>query len=300
MWTSQRLTLSLLATTMIVSLPAASHAKSKAPRNEQSSKVTQGRWQGTSDGCKLWNPAPEPNETVNWSGECVGGYASGYGTETWYKDGVLGNAITGQYVNGRSAGEVTVVYPNGSSYKGRLGPKGGPDGVGIYTLSNGRDFRVTYANGRRIALRPVTMTRNEATCESYGIKIATPEFRRCWMQLNQAEQQAELAQQQYQLQYQLYQQQLAAFEAQQEAIKKERDRRKWAALATFGFGMAASNSPTFSSGIADGARALNGQPPLSAPIPPSPPPTTNYTVRLPNGNQVYCSYNSMASYMSCR
>ena len=37
--------------------------------------------------CKVWNPSPEPNETVTWSGSCVNGFAEGYGITTWYKNG---------------------------------------------------------------------------------------------------------------------------------------------------------------------------------------------------------------------
>lgn len=139
---------------------------------------------------------------------------------------------------------------------------------------------------------------HEQSCIGYGFKRGTNQFAQCLMQLDQAQQQAQFAQQQYQLQLAQYQQQQAAYEAQQAAIKKERDRRKWSALATFGFGMAATNSPTFSGGLADGMRALNGQPPLPAPIAPAPPVPQNYTLRLPNGNQVYCYYSG--NYMSCR
>ena len=30
-----------------------------------------------SSGCKIYNPQPKENETVEWSGECVNGYANG-------------------------------------------------------------------------------------------------------------------------------------------------------------------------------------------------------------------------------
>ncbi|WP_298198558.1 hypothetical protein [Novosphingobium sp.] len=141
---------------------------------------------------------------------------------------------------------------------------------------------------------------DERTCTDYGFKKGSTAFGGCLLQLGQAKQQAQFAQQQYELQVQQYRQQVAAYEAQQQAIAKERERRKWAALATFGFGMAGSNSPTLGGGMADGMRALNGQPPLQQPVPPVPPAPQNYTVRLPNGNQIYCNYNAAASYMSCR
>ena len=147
------------------------------------------------------------------------------------------------------------------------------------------------------SIAPAT-TPHEQTCIGYGFRRGTKDYSYCLMQLDQAQQQAEFEQRRYELQMAQYQQQQAAYEAQQAAIKKERDRRKWAVLAAFGFGMASTNSPTFSGGMADGFRALNGQAPLPAPVAPVPPGPRNYTVRLPNGNQVYCHYSG--SYMSCR
>jgi hypothetical protein len=38
-------------------------------------------------GCRVWNPAPKPNENVTWSGACENGYAQGQGVEQWYSDG---------------------------------------------------------------------------------------------------------------------------------------------------------------------------------------------------------------------
>ena len=34
-------------------------------------------------GCWLWNPNPQPDETVTWSGGCTGGKRSGKGEEVW-------------------------------------------------------------------------------------------------------------------------------------------------------------------------------------------------------------------------
>jgi hypothetical protein len=136
----------------------------------------------------------------------------------------------------------------------------------------------------------------EQTCSGYGFRSGSADFSQCVFQLDQARQQAEFSQRQYQLQFQQYQQQQAAFEAQQDAIKKERDRRKWEMLARIGAGIANSRSPSLLGAINEGMASAQGLSPPSAP--PPPPPPQNYTLRLPNGNQVYCSYN--AGYMSCR
>ena len=147
--------------------------------------------------------------------------------------------------------------------------------------------------------QPVALTPHEQTCASYGFKRTTNAFSSCLMELDRAKVQAELAQQQYQFQYQQYQQQVAAYNAQQEAIKRERNRRQGEALMRMSQGMLNSRSPTLLGGLADGFAAVNGAP-LPQPVAPLPPSVQNYTVRLPSGNQVYCNYNSLSGYMSCR
>jgi hypothetical protein len=138
---------------------------------------------------------------------------------------------------------------------------------------------------------------DEQTCTTYGFKPLTQPFAQCVMQLDQAKQEAQIAQQQYEIQVAQYQQQVASYQAQQEAIKRERDRRKWEMLARLGAGMANSRSPSLLGAFNEGLAAANGVQ-IDRPVAPPPPPSQNYTLRLPNGNQVYCSYS--AGYMSCR
>ena len=47
------------------------------------------QWSTTTKGCKVWNPKPQPEETVEWTGPCVDGYADGEGSLRWYKSGIL-------------------------------------------------------------------------------------------------------------------------------------------------------------------------------------------------------------------
>ena len=157
------------------------------------------------------------------------------------------------------------------------------------------------SNGMSVQTEPVVVrapsTPNEQACVNYGFSIGSSDFGQCVMQIDQAKQEAQIAERQYQLQLQQYQQQVANYQAQQEAIKKERDRRKWEMLARLGAGMANSRSPSFLGAFNEGLAAANGVQ-IDQPVAPPPPPSQNYTLRLPNGNQVYCSYN--AGYMSCR
>lgn len=38
-------------------------------------------------GCKVWNPDPQPNESISWSGDCVDGKAHGNGILRFYENG---------------------------------------------------------------------------------------------------------------------------------------------------------------------------------------------------------------------
>ena len=49
---------------------------------------SEGCWMETANhpGCYLWNPYPQDDEAVRWSGECADGYANGRGETTWYQN----------------------------------------------------------------------------------------------------------------------------------------------------------------------------------------------------------------------
>ena len=51
-------------------------------------KAAEPNWSITDKGCKVWNPKPQPNESVKWSGECIDGKAHGNGILTWYQNGI--------------------------------------------------------------------------------------------------------------------------------------------------------------------------------------------------------------------
>ena len=88
-------------------------------------------------GCHVWNPMPEPNQTVTWSGICVEGKASGQGrlvvggTLTYegdWRDGKFhgrgtytwrnGTRYEGDWRDGKKHGRATVTAPNGNRYEG--------------------------------------------------------------------------------------------------------------------------------------------------------------------------------------
>lgn len=111
--------------------------------------VDEMRWQATSSGCLVWNPIPEPSETVTWSGGCVDGKASGFGTEVFrYRE--LGvwkeERYVGEMEGGRLNGRGTLSYDNGDRYEGEF-RDGKPAGRGMFTFLDGRRYEGDVADG---------------------------------------------------------------------------------------------------------------------------------------------------------
>ncbi len=75
-------------------------------------------------GCNIWNPDPQPNESVTWSGPCVAGEAFGQGVEQWYNKESVGNRIEGTIRFNRFQGNVTVNYPSGQKFVGTISDNG--------------------------------------------------------------------------------------------------------------------------------------------------------------------------------
>ena len=61
-------------------------------------------WIETSAGCKVYNPFPTKNESVTWSGECIGGIASGEGVLIWSLKGAVAQKYTGSMKRGMPSG----------------------------------------------------------------------------------------------------------------------------------------------------------------------------------------------------
>jgi MORN repeat len=72
----------------------------------------------TNQPCKIWNPAPQPNESVTWSGPCKDGYASGQGVLRWTLNGKPDVEYEGQYENGKRHGHGVLKTPEGRRIEG--------------------------------------------------------------------------------------------------------------------------------------------------------------------------------------
>ena len=120
----------------------------------------------TAAGCKVWNPHPQPNETIRWLGACANGMAQGRGSAQWFRGNLPFESDEGEWREGRQAGYGSQVWPigrfdgelvdgepnghgtlivQGLRYEGEL-RNGKPNGVG--TLSNvSGTFRGIWKDG---------------------------------------------------------------------------------------------------------------------------------------------------------
>jgi hypothetical protein len=102
-------------------------------------------------GCKVWNPHPQPDETVSWSGACDNGLAQGPGSLQWLRNGKPHEKDEGDWNEGRQTGRGTQDWSSGR-YDGDL-QNGEPHGRGVLTLQSARyegEFRNGKPNGAGI------------------------------------------------------------------------------------------------------------------------------------------------------
>jgi hypothetical protein len=97
-------TLGLAATLLIVSIPAIAAVDNSASSG----------WTTASNmPCKVWNPEPQPNESVTWSGGCKDGLASGKGILRWTENGKPDVEFAGEYADGKRNGAGVMTMPDG-------------------------------------------------------------------------------------------------------------------------------------------------------------------------------------------
>lgn len=68
--------------------------------------------------CKVWNPEPQPNESVTWSGACEDGFASGKGALKWTENGKPAVEFDGVYAKGKRNGPGVIIDPDGQRFEG--------------------------------------------------------------------------------------------------------------------------------------------------------------------------------------
>jgi hypothetical protein len=100
-------------------------------------------YQRTKDGQTfIWNNFPRPGDAATWSGHNdANGYATGYGTLTWYKSDR--KVVTGSNIPASTKGNIVFGRYTGQMIHGKF------QGLVINTDANGQTFHGTFINGRK-------------------------------------------------------------------------------------------------------------------------------------------------------
>lgn len=104
------------------------------------------RWIADSSGCQFWDPSPMAEETVRWSGRCVGGYAEGHGTLTWYTRGSLYETDVADFAHGMLNGHGVLSFVSGQKFDGQFRDQR-PNGFGTLRTMDGEVFSGRWTEG---------------------------------------------------------------------------------------------------------------------------------------------------------
>ena len=107
-----------------------------------------GEWLADKSGCQVWDPNPQLDESVTWSGACMNGRAAGRGTVEWSKDNKRIETDSGEWRDGKQVGKGVQNWPIGR-YEGELA-EGLPNGRGVLSFQKFRyegEFRDGKPNG---------------------------------------------------------------------------------------------------------------------------------------------------------
>jgi len=107
-------------------------------------------WQkATNTDCLVWNPVPDPGDSVTWTGACVDGKANGPGTEVfrWPEHGTYGEqSYMGEMKAGKSEGHGAMYFYTGDKFEGEFS-----DGMrvrGTFVHANGDRYTGSYKNDK--------------------------------------------------------------------------------------------------------------------------------------------------------
>lgn len=104
------------------------------------------KWIADAHGCLMWDPTPLPSETIRWSGGCVGGYAEGRGTLTWYSRGALYETDVAEFAHGKLNGHGDLRFAAGGEFDGEFRDQK-PNGPGTYHTMDGRIYSGQWTEG---------------------------------------------------------------------------------------------------------------------------------------------------------
>jgi len=104
-------------------------------------------WIADTNGCRVSNPHPLPRESITWSGDCPGGYATGKGTLSWFLRGKPNGTYRGELRDGVTDGQGVFEYPSGERYEGGF-VEGRYEGHGVYRYAGGATFEGDFIAGK--------------------------------------------------------------------------------------------------------------------------------------------------------
>jgi ketosteroid isomerase-like protein len=130
-----------------------------------------GSYQHTRDGKTLvWNDSPRRGQEATWSGKRDNiGFATGFGTLTWYK--VEPTIVTGSNIPDARRHAVVISHYSGEMVQGKL------EGAVTYVDANGKRLQVNFVNGSRAGESAAAQSpnpRKKATRASTPAGTATP------------------------------------------------------------------------------------------------------------------------------
>lgn len=103
----------------------------------------------TTNGCHVGKTAENSaGQTVEWSGACLNGKATGYGVLQWYENGNIDERYEGELKDGLQSGKGIFTAPDGIRYEGEW-KDGLQNGQGIYIDENGDRYEGEFHNGMK-------------------------------------------------------------------------------------------------------------------------------------------------------
>jgi MORN repeat protein len=97
--------------------------------------------------CRVWDPSPQPQESILWSGACKNGLAHGPGTLEWFTDGESAEVAQGEWRDGKQTGHGVSTKANGERFEGDY-HDGKANGYGVSTYANGDRFEGEVRDGK--------------------------------------------------------------------------------------------------------------------------------------------------------
>src|SRR6266853_1959819 len=97
-----------------------------------------------SSGCRVWNPNPQGDETITWSGACRDGLAEGRGVLQWFHNMRPAERYEGEFRAGRENGYGVLSKPK-ARYEGEF-KDGKAHGLGHY-VAPGYNYTGIWADG---------------------------------------------------------------------------------------------------------------------------------------------------------